>query len=160
MKERIKEHFSIYWFSYLLIPLSLYFIFSRGNYTILDLVDLFIHEGGHGIFRIFGQFIYMLGGTLMQIILPAFCAIMFIIWQKKIMAQASTFWLAQNFVNISVYAADAGKMKLKILGQIHDWQWILSRLDLVEYADEIGLTFYVVGIIVFLISLLIPRFLQ
>ena len=57
--------------SIIILPIAVYYCLNRGNYGLLDNVDLVIHEAGHIFFSIFGKFIYTLGGTLMQIILPS-----------------------------------------------------------------------------------------
>ena len=64
-------------------------------------------------------------------------------------------------MNISVYAADARERALPLLGGnkvYHDWHWMLSRLNILEYDDIIGMMFYLTGIVCFLISFLIPLF--
>ena len=40
-------------------------------YGLMDSVDLAIHEAGHPLFGIFGEFIGYAGGTLMQLLVPA-----------------------------------------------------------------------------------------
>jgi hypothetical protein len=55
----------------------MYFILNRGEYAILDWFHLFIHEPGHFLFAISGRFVGMLGGALMQTLLPLACAILF-----------------------------------------------------------------------------------
>ncbi len=60
--------------SIIILPIALYWILNRGEYGLLDNIDLVIHEAGHIFFRFFGKFIYTLGGTLMQIIIPSIIA--------------------------------------------------------------------------------------
>lgn len=156
----IKEHLSLYWSSYLLGISSLYFLFSRGEYTFLDWIDLFIHEPGHFIFYIFGTFIGFLGGTLMQIIIPSMCAIFLFRWGNKILTQLSLFWLGHNFINISVYVDDANKMRLRLIGKVHDWNWILGKLELVEYAEEIGWIVFGFAVLIFILMLFVPKYVR
>lgn len=158
MIDKIKFHLSKYWSSYILGLLSLYFIFNRGEYTILDWFHLFIHEPGHFLFAIFGRFLGMLGGTLMQILLPLVCAILFFRWKKKFSVQLCLFWLAHSLINVSVYIDDADKMKLRIIGKIHDWNWILGKMDITEHASEIGYFVFGLAIVTFLLMVLVPRF--
>ena len=94
---------------------------------VVDWIDLFIHEGGHFIFRIFGKFIYILGGSLTQILLPA--ALVFVTFrQNPRYIGVPLFWLGDNMVNVSVYILDAPYKKLHLLasGLIHDWNWLLD----------------------------------
>lgn len=145
-----------WYLSFLLAPLSLYFIFTRGQYTLLDNIDLIIHEAGHFFFMFFGDFIQMAGGTLMQIIFPLFLAWYFFRNGYRTGVQIFIFWLGQNLINISVYAADANKMKLKLIGGRHDWLYLLNKLGLRQDADAVGYVIFTLAIIVFIISLLLP----
>ena len=154
------SHVEKHWLSYLLGFAGIYFISIRGQYTLLDLLDLFLHEAGHFFFSIFGQFIHSLGGTLMQILLPLICAFIFFINGRKYMTQIFLFWLGHNFINISVYVDDANKMKLKIIGGSHDWNWILNQLDLIEYSTEIGYGFLALSILAFLTMFFVPYFIH
>jgi len=156
----IKNHISKFWSSYVLGLLSLYFIFNRGDYTILDWVHLFIHEPGHFLFAIFGRFFGMLGGTLMQLLLPLICAILFFRWKKIIRTQLCFFWLGHSLINVSVYVDDADKMILRIIGKIHDWNWILGKLDITEYATECGFFVFGTAIFTFIIMTFIPMFIK
>ncbi|MCU0365459.1 MAG: hypothetical protein MUE93_07320 [Ignavibacteriaceae bacterium] len=60
--------------SIIILLLSAYWVVNRGEFGLLDNIDLVIHEAGHFFFMLFGKFIYTLGGTLMQIILPSIIA--------------------------------------------------------------------------------------
>jgi len=94
---------------------------------VVDWVDLFIHEGGHFIFRIFGQWVYILGGSLMQVLLPALAV--FVAYQRdRRWVGLPLFWMGENMVNVSVYIFDAPYKKLHLLarGLIHDWNWLLN----------------------------------
>ena len=42
--------------------------------SFLHLINLLFHEAGHIIFSPFGQFMTMLGGSLMQVLVPIVCA--------------------------------------------------------------------------------------
>lgn len=147
--------------SFFLLPVMIYFALTRGKFHFIDWFNLLIHEGGHGIFMFFGRFIYVAGGTLMQIILPS----LFVYYAAKrkyiFTTQLSLVWLAQNLINISVYAADARAKKLPLLGGkkvYHDWTYLLGKLDLLEYDQAVGLFFYSTAIGIFIITFLLPAF--
>lgn len=147
--------------SIILTPLCIFYTMNQGQFTFIDYINLLLHEGGHGIFRFFGDFIYTLGGTLMQLIIPSLCIWYAISNRKKFINQLSVLWLGESFINVSVYAADARERALPLLGGnkvYHDWNWMLSRLNILEYDDIIGLAFYLLGIGCFIISLLAPLF--
>lgn len=147
--------------SIILFPLCIYFTLRMGKFNFIDYFNLLIHEGGHGVFRFFGDFIYTLGGTLMQIIIPFLFIYYFIKIHRLFALQIALVWLGENLMNIFVYVADARTQKLPLLGGkkvYHDWHWLLSRIDLLEFDKEIGLFFYITGIIVFVIALILPYF--
>jgi len=145
--------------SLIIFPIALYWALNRGEYTLIDNVNLVIHEAGHLFFRLFGKFIYTLGGTLMQIILPSLIVWTFLKNNYRTGVQFSLLWLGQNFINISVYAADAQARKLPLLGGkkvYHDWHYMLTELGILEYDYLVGYFFYSVAIIIFIIVLLLP----
>lgn len=160
MPKSLTEHIRHYWLGYILLAAAIYFLLNRGVYTFLDLINLFIHETGHLVFSLFGEFVHFLGGTLMQILLPLFVSVAFFLRAQKYLTQIFLFWLGHNFINISVYVDDANKMKLKIIGGIHDWNWILNKIDLIDYAEEIGYVFIGLSIFSFILMFFIPYFLR
>ena len=147
----------------ILIPIVVFYTLNGGNFTFIDYINLLIHEGGHGVFIIFGKFIYTLGGTLMQIIIPGMFVFFYLLKKKKFLAQLFLIWLGENLINISVYAADAQVRKLPLLGGnkvYHDWNWILGEIGILEYDYVIGYFFFGLGIIMFILALMIPLFLK
>ncbi|HUR99614.1 MAG TPA: hypothetical protein VMZ26_16230 [Pyrinomonadaceae bacterium] len=116
--------------------------------SFLDLVDLPIHETGHLIFRIFGEFLGIAGGSLFQVILPA-VFVGYFVWRHQYYSAAIVlFWVGQSILNVWVYAADAVVMQLVLTsgftgseGSFHDWNYMLTRTGL------IGSTKMVAGII-------------
>ncbi len=147
--------------SLIFLPLITWLVTNRGNYTWIDNADLVIHEAGHFFFFIFGKFIYTLGGTLMQILLPSL--IIWYFWRNSYRTgtQVGLLWLGQNFINISVYAADARAKALPLLGGnkvYHDWEYILGTLNLLQYDAEVGYMFFGIAIIIFIVTLVLPLF--
>jgi hypothetical protein len=141
------------------VPVVIYYTLNRGAFTFLDYLNLLIHEGGHGIFKIFGEFIYTAGGTLMQMILPSLFIGYYIYHRNKLGFQISLFWLGENLMNISVYASDARAHKLPLIGGkgvYHDWTWMLSHADLMAYDTLIGDIFYYTGVLCFVVVLIAP----
>lgn len=135
-------------------------IFNNGNFIpLLDHFTLLIHEGGHGIFRIFGSFIYTLGGSLMQILVGLLFIYYFYSNNKNIGAQVSLVYLGENLLNISKYAADAQAQTLPLLGGnkvYHDWNFLLNKMNILEYDQTVGYFFVGLAIISFIAAFLIP----
>ena len=145
--------------SVIILPIVVIWIVNHGEYGLLDNIDLVIHEAGHFFFSFFGKFIYTLGGTLMQIILPSIIALFFFRNNYRTGVQFGLLWLGQNFINISVYAADARARKIPLLGGnkvYHDWNYILGELGILEYDQIVGYTFVGIAIIIFAVAVLMP----
>ena len=136
------------------LPVCLYFALHRGHYTLLDNADLIIHEAGHVFFSLLGPFLRIAGGTLMQILLPAILVGYFYGRHYRFGTQVSLFWLGHNFINISVYAADARARVLPLLGGDragHDWAALLGI---------VGVFFYGLALLAFVALLALPRYMQ
>ncbi len=144
-----------------LLPLALYWLVRYPAYGLLDSADLVIHEGGHVVFLLFGRFIYMAGGTLMQMILPSLIGWHFCRTGYRTGAQVALVWLGQNLLNISVYASDARAMQLPLLGGghvLHDWHFMLGQLGLLTADTAIGCAIYGLAATAFLAALVMPEF--
>jgi hypothetical protein len=145
--------------SIIILPIAIYWCITRGEYGLLDNIDLVIHEAGHVFFSLFGKFIYTLGGTLMQLIIPTIIAGFFFRNDYRTGVQFALLWLGQNFINISVYAADARAQKLPLLGGnkvYHDWHYLLSEIGLLQLDQEVGYFFFGIAIIIFITAILMP----
>lgn len=137
--------------------LGAYFCLRRGAYTFLDTADLIIHEAGHFFLTPFGELFHMLGGTLMQVALPGLLVWHFLCHEYRFGVQASLFWLGHNFLNISVYAADAQAQRLPLLGGgRHDWHYLLGRFGLLEYDAAVGYGFVALAVLCLALILATP----
>jgi len=61
---------------------------GEGILLMIDLVFIPVHEGGHLLFRFFGEFLGVAGGTLLQFFVPAALAIYFVFRRQ---AQGTAF---------------------------------------------------------------------
>jgi hypothetical protein len=133
------------------VLLAIYFLWiaatpMQGSF--LDLVDLPIHETGHLLFRLLGEFMMIAGGSLFQVIFPAIFVGYFVWHFKYYSAAIVLFWVGQSILNVYVYAADAQVMQLVLTsgftgteGSFHDWNYLLTETGL------IGSTKVIAGII-------------
>ncbi|HEX7557858.1 MAG TPA: hypothetical protein VF386_01610 [Usitatibacter sp.] len=112
------------------------------------------HEAGHyAIFRWFGQFIMILGGTLAQHLMPIVIGVALLVKQRDPFGAAIFAWLLGfSVIDMAVYMYDAFDPKLTLLGGLtgaesdgHDWQNIFGDLGLLKRARGIGLFFGWVG---------------
>ena len=79
----------------------------------------------------------------------------------EVLTQISLFWLGHSFLNVAVYASDARARQLPLLGGNragHDWHYMLGRLGILEYDHFVGWIFFALGVAVFLIMLVLPRY--
>lgn len=163
MKDNLERYLKNWLGTILIFPFIVYFILNIGKFHFIDYLNLLIHEGGHGIFKIFGEFIYTLGGTLMQLIIPSMFVVFYLINKKKFLAQIFLVWLGENLINISVYIKDARAKQLPLLGGnkvYHDWNYLLSKTNLLEYDQLIGNIVIAFAIATFIIALVIPLILK
>lgn len=133
----------------------LYCLYEPYEWRLLDGVNLLIHEAGHPIFGIFGEFMMVLGGTLMQLIMPIAFIIYFFRERQFFSGSLVCFWLGHSLINVSIYAADAAAMNLPLIGngdRIHDWNYMLSALNMLGFTKSIALLFRGAAIIVILAS--------
>jgi hypothetical protein len=135
-------------FSALLTIYFLWIAYAPMQGSFLDLVDLPIHETGHLIFRLFGEFLGVAGGSLFQVIFPA-VFVGYFVWRFQYYSAAIVlFWVGQSILNVWVYASDAVVMQLVLTsgftgseGSFHDWNYLLTSTGL------IGSTKLIAGII-------------
>jgi len=123
---------------------GLYFLwcaYDPSQWHLIDGVNLLIHEAGHVVFRPFGEFMMIAGGSLFQIIMPGLFVGYFIYQQQFFSAALVLFWVGESVLNVSVYAADSVAMQLPLLGgpdTIHDWNYLLSNLNLLGQTAPIA----------------------
>lgn len=103
------------------------------KWDLLDSFTLIIHEGGHPLFGIFGEFIGIAGGTLMQLIVPVAFIVSFLRQGQPFSSALMWFWLGNSLLYCSVYSADAQAQALPLFGagdRIHDWNYMLDSTHL------------------------------
>jgi hypothetical protein len=123
------------------------------NESFLHLPNLVFHEAGHIIFSPFGRFMTVLGGSLMQCLVPVIAAISFIRQEQPFSAAICGWWAGQNLVDLAPYIADARALRMVLLGgktgaevEGHDWEYILTQLRVTHLDHGIGMTAYALGI--------------
>lgn len=116
------------------------------RFWLLNGADLAFHEFGHLAFGFLGEFVQFLGGTLMQLIVPAGIAGHFYYRGERYGFAVALFWIAQNFFNIAVYVGDARAQALPLVGGgIHDWNYLLGRIGLLEFDGSIAALLRLLG---------------
>ncbi|HSQ30142.1 MAG TPA: hypothetical protein VLN49_09845 [Gemmatimonadaceae bacterium] len=125
-----------------------------GGGSLMDSVDLPIHETGHLVFAPFGEFMQFLGGTLFQLIMPGLFVGYFLRRKDRHAASCVVWWLAQNCWNISVYVRDARAQELPLVGGgEHDWAYMLGRFGWLPYDQSIGHAFWRLGVLLYVLAI-------
>jgi hypothetical protein len=122
-----------------------------GAFTLLDGVDLAVHETGHLVFAPFGEWMGIAGGTLMQLLMPAAFAASF--WRRgdQHAACIALWWLAQSLGNVATYVADARAQELPLVGGgEHDWTWLLGEAGLLSHDHQIARAMRTVAVLLML----------
>lgn len=122
--------------------------------SFLHWINLPFHEAGHVLLSFFGDFLHTLGGTLGQLVIPMLClGVLLVRTRDPFGASVALWWLAENFMDIAPYIADARSGELLLLGGVtgreapgfHDWETILSDLDLLALDRRLGALSYAFG---------------
>lgn len=99
-------------------------------------MDTLFHEAGHPLFGLSGSdFLMVLGGTLMQLIMPLAVVAHFTASGQRFSAALTGVWVSQNMFNIANYARDAVLMELPLVGngdRVHDWNYMLADLGILN----------------------------
>jgi len=113
--------------------------------SFLDIVDLPIHETGHLLFKILGEFMMIAGGSLFQVIFPA-VFVGYFIWQRSYYSAGLVLlWVGQSMLNVYVYAQDAVAGQLMLTsgltgseGGFHDWTYLLETTGLLNSTKKVA----------------------
>jgi hypothetical protein len=119
-------------------------------------VNLIFHEAGHTIFLLFGQFLHVLGGSALQVIVPAVCAGAFLMHRQMASFAVALFWTGESITDVAVYMADAKTRALPLLGGdgvIHDWNYLLGTVGLLNWAGPLASLTFGVGMLTILAAL-------
>jgi hypothetical protein len=122
----------------------LYALCNRSGFLLIDYVNLPIHEGGHLLFGWFGQTLGVLGGTLLQLLVPAALTVYFASERQPSGTTFCAFFFFENLLNVSTYMADARAQQLCLVtvgdgeNAIHDWFFLFSKLGVLEHDVEIA----------------------
>ncbi len=141
------------------IALFIYCLFYMGSldsWHFIDYVNLITHEAGHVVFSLFGYFITIAGGTLLQLLVPIAFIIYFLLRWEHYSASILMYWLGINLFNVSVYAGDALTMQLPLLTgdkDTHDWNQMLFTLGQLKNTELISQIIFVLGVIAIIVGL-------
>ena len=110
----------------------LYAATNQDGFLFIDNANLVVHEGGHALFGWFGYKIGIMGGTLLQWMVPFLLATYFYYHRQLSGFVFCAFAFFENFLYTATYMADARAEALPLvsLGDSeyveHDWNTMFS----------------------------------
>lgn len=116
-------------------------------------VDLVFHEAGHMVFRPFGQFMHVLGGSLGQLLMPAIVMVALVYKNHdNFGGSIGLWWLGESLKDLAPYINDARDLQLQLLTghsqdvpETHDWANILLDLGLIFQEKKIAFAADLIG---------------
>ncbi|MEO8102778.1 MAG: zinc ribbon domain-containing protein [Betaproteobacteria bacterium] len=121
---------------------------------------LVFHEAGHVIFRLFGEFMAVLGGTLGQLLMPAVLCGALLFKNRDPFGAAICLWLVGvSLLDVAPYVYDALHPQLVLLGGRtgeeggHDWMYLLEATGQTRRAHSLGWLVHKLGALVMVISM-------
>lgn len=132
------------------------------NGSIMHTINLVFHEAGHVLFMFLGDFMAVLGGSLLQLIVPAVIMGAFVFKHENAFGGAvAAWWLGQSAMDLAPYIYDARSGQLLLLGGFigqerpgaHDWTNILGRLGMLDHAHALGTLTNFAGMVLMVLAL-------
>jgi hypothetical protein len=131
------------------------FLYQRARGTglllLMDGVFVPIHEGGHLLFRLGGEFIMVAGGTFLQLFAPFALATYFFFRRQSQAVAFCLFFFFEQFIPIATYMADARAQDLPLLTVgdaeyvIHDWNYLFGKLGVLDHDIQIASVVRAIG---------------
>jgi hypothetical protein len=124
---------------------------GAGPFLMIDLVFIPVHEGGHLLFRWFGEFLAVAGGTLLQLGVPLMLAAYFFFHRQVQGTAFCMFFFFEQFLPIATYMADARAQELPLLTVgdaeyvIHDWAYLFDKFGVLDHDIQIAHAFRIAG---------------
>ncbi len=113
------------------------------------------HEFGHLLFRPFGEFMTLAGGSLAQWLIPVmFLAIFSLKNRDNVAASLMLWWLGTQFLDLAPYAWDAATpTQVLLTGRTgdtggHDYIDVLGDLGLLKHAHQVARVMHSTGLII------------
>jgi hypothetical protein len=121
------------------------------------------HELGHVLFSSFGTFLFIAGGSIMQLLVPCLMMLYFVVRRQAFGIGVMFYWLAYSLFNLSVYISDARAQLLPLespfqaldpsMPVIHDWHYLLDVCHLLPLDTTLGLVARLLGGAFWVVSL-------
>jgi len=94
---------------------------------VLTYVNLGIHEAGHMLTYSWSDVRTAMMGSIAQVAIPLLLAVYFFVRRGDwVGAAVCLVWASTSAIEVAAYVADAPKQKLELIGDTHDWAFILG----------------------------------
>jgi len=126
-------------------------------------VNLFFHEAGHVVFFPLGRFMTILGGSLLQVLVPLLCTVAFLTRHlDPFVASVTLWWTGQSLIELGPYINDARAQQMVLLGGFtgqdrpgyHDWNNLLGQLGWLNFDHTLANLAHYAGSALIIFSLL------
>jgi len=133
------------------------------THFIISNVNLVFHEAGHVIFIPLGRFMTILGGSLLQVLVPLLCTVVFLTRHLDPFAASVTlWWTGASLIDLAPYINDARAQQMVLLGGFtgqdrpgyHDWNNILGQLGWLSFDHTLANLVHYAGSALIILSLL------
>ena len=129
--------------------------FIRGSRVpVLGLVDLGFHELGHLVTYVLPDVLTALMGSVAQVAVPLGLAAYFAVHHRDPLGTGLCLaWAGTSARDVSVYVADAPFQALDLIGDTHDWAFVLGRWGLIDQAGAVAAVVRTFGALLLLTGL-------
>ncbi|GAB4485514.1 MAG: hypothetical protein OHK006_11800 [Thermodesulfovibrionales bacterium] len=129
--------------------------------SFLHYLNLPFHEAGHIVFSLLGRFMAVLGGSLLQLLVPAAVLVSFLYYRNPFAASVGLWWLGESLMDIAPYINDARSLTLVLLGGVtgrdvddyHDWEYLLRETGLLAWDHGLAAAAHWSGIVLLFCAL-------
>lgn len=116
------------------------------GFPVTHLVNLVVHEAGHPLFHAFGYTMGILGGTLLEILVPLALAGYFFTQRHAAGVTFCLFWMFHTSSGIATYMADARTISLPLVGSgDHDWEILFTQWNVLHLDTKIASAVRTIG---------------
>jgi hypothetical protein len=122
-------------------------------------ITLVFHEMGHIVFMPFGRTMTVLGGSLMQLLVPSAASAHLLLRQRDWFGlTVGLSWLSFSVWGLATYVADANKESLALVslgGGVpeHDWSTLLTQWHVLNSCDTYAFALRVCAVLIWAFAL-------
>ena len=100
---------------------------QQDRIPVLTYVNLGLHEAGHMLTYSWSEVTTAMMGSIVQVAVPVLLALYFFFRRGDwVGAGVCLVWAATSAMEVAIYVADAPKQELELIGDQHDWAFILG----------------------------------